>query len=67
MAATETTFALSPALAHGDILDYTSTTGMKVFKSSVEALEDRFDCSADRLRGFLDDVAMSVWYRVRLR
>ena len=57
MAATETTFALSPALAHGDILDYTSTTGMKVFKSSVEALEDRFDCSADRLRGFLDDVA----------
>jgi hypothetical protein len=48
-------FALSPALASDDIIDYTSAHGAKLYKSAIESLQtDLFDCDAQGITGFLN-------------
>ena len=47
-------FSLTPATAHGGILDYTTASGRKLYASATAKLEeDLFDCVADDLYLFL--------------
>ena len=47
-------FSLTPATAHGGILDYTTASGRKLYASATAKLEeDLFDCVADDLYSFL--------------
>jgi hypothetical protein len=48
------TFALTPAAAHSDILDYTRREHMRVYESAVMPLAgDKFDGTAENLTNFL--------------
>ena len=48
------TFSLTPATAHGGILDYSTATGRKLYENATAKLEeDQFDCIADDLYSFL--------------
>jgi hypothetical protein len=49
-------FALTPALANKDVIDMTTTAGIKLCKSIKEPLETKFDASPSKLASFLDDV-----------
>ena len=49
-------FALAPALANVDIIDFTSPNGSKIFKAGTEALSIKFDCHAENLQLFLDQL-----------
>ena len=50
-------FALTPYRAKEGILDYVTTEGRKFYDKATASLnEDRYDCKADNLRSFLQDV-----------
>ena len=48
-------FALTPALVHHGILDYSTSEGNKIYKAATRALdkENQYNCEADGLRNFL--------------
>ena len=47
-------FSLTPATAHGGILDYATTAGRKMYANATAKLDDdQFDCVADDLYSFL--------------
>ena len=39
-------FSLAPALASGEIIDFSQASGAKLFKSGIEALSTEFNCKA---------------------
>jgi hypothetical protein len=47
-------FALAPAFANPDVLNYSEQAAAKLFKSGTEALSIKFDCKPDNLQRFLD-------------
>lgn len=51
-------FALSPALAQANIIDYTTSEGMKIYSSATASLfpsdDEKFNCEPEKLLGFLD-------------
>jgi hypothetical protein len=54
MAAPAPHFALAPAFANPDVLNYSEQAAAKLFKSGTEALSIKFDCKSDNLQLFLD-------------
>ncbi|KAI2490790.1 hypothetical protein MHU86_23788 [Fragilaria crotonensis] len=54
MAAPAPHFALAPAFANPDVLNYSEQAAAKLFKSGTEALSIKFDCKPDNLQLFLD-------------
>lgn len=49
------TFALSPALATDDVIDYTSKSGETLWREATAKLcEEAFDCDANNMRDFLE-------------
>ena len=51
-------FALTPYRAKPGIIDYSTQEGRKFYDKATAALnDDRFDCKADNLRSFLQDVS----------
>lgn len=49
------TFALSPALATDDIIDYSSKAGATIWREATSKLSDEaFDCDANSMRDFLE-------------
>ena len=54
MAAQAPHFALAPAFANPDVLDYSDQSAAKLFKAGTEALSIKFDCKPDNLQLFLD-------------
>jgi hypothetical protein len=63
-------FALTPALANQEILDYNTPTGTKLFKSATEKLAIEFDCDSENLPLFLaqlrDRAAVYDWLALLL-
>ena len=53
-------FAIAPALANGDIIDFTTPGGAKLFKTGTDALASQFDCTAVDLQLFLDQLRDKV-------
>jgi hypothetical protein len=49
-------FALAPGLASGDIIDFATPAGAKLFKAGTDALPTTFDCTAVNLQLFLDQL-----------
>jgi len=49
-----TPFALAPAFVNPDVLNYSEQAASKLFKSAVEPLSIKFDCSPENLQLFLD-------------
>ena len=48
-------FALSPAMALGGLIDYTTDQGQKIFKQSIRKLsEEPFDFNTNNLHLFMD-------------
>jgi hypothetical protein len=48
-------FALTPAAAHRNILDYSTTEHAKLFRAAIAPLEgDKYDGTPEKLKGFLD-------------
>lgn len=48
-------FALSPALATDDVIDYSSKTGATIWREATAKLaEESFDCDANSMRDFLE-------------
>ena len=47
-------FALAPAFASPDILNFSEPAAAKLFKSAIEPLSIKFDCSPENLQLFLD-------------
>jgi hypothetical protein len=47
-------FALAPAFANPDILNFSEPAAAKLFKSAMESLSIKFDCSPENLQLFLD-------------
>ena len=48
-------FALSPAMALGGLIDYTTDAGQKIFKQSIRKLsEEPFDCNTNDLHLIMD-------------
>jgi hypothetical protein len=47
-------FALAPAFATPDILNFSEPAAAKLFKSAIEPLSIKFDCSPENLQLFLD-------------
>jgi hypothetical protein len=54
MAAQAIPFALVPAFANPDILNFSEPAAAKLFKSAIEPLSIKFDCSPENLQLFLD-------------
>ncbi len=54
MAAQAPHFALAPAFAYPDVLNYSDQSAAKLFKAGTEALSIKFDCKPDNLQLFLD-------------
>ena len=54
MAAPAVPFALAPAFANPDILNFAEPAASKLFKSAIEPLSIKFDCSPENLQLFLD-------------
>ena len=50
-------FALSPALANRDILDYNSVAGAKVYRGAFAPIAIEFDCKSKNLQLFLDHIS----------
>lgn len=46
-------FALSPALANREVIDYSEPSGAKLFKTATEKLASQFDCTPENLPLFL--------------
>jgi hypothetical protein len=49
-------FAIAPALANGNIIDFTTPGGAKLFKTGTDALASQFNCTAVYLQLFLDQL-----------
>jgi hypothetical protein len=49
-------FALTPAMATQDVIDYTTSTGIKLYKTIITPNETKFDGSSGKLLAFLDDI-----------
>jgi hypothetical protein len=49
-------FALAPTLASGDIIDFSTPAGAKLFKAGTDALPNTFDCTAVNLQLLLDQL-----------
>ena len=49
-------FALSPALANRDALDFTQTATAKVYKTASSPVATEFDCKPENLQLFLDQL-----------
>lgn len=49
-------FALTPAQATQDVIDLSSATGIKLYRTITAPLETKFDGSPNKLLSFLDDV-----------
>jgi hypothetical protein len=47
-------FALAPAFANPDILNYSEQSAAKLFKSGTDPVSIKFDCKPDNLQLFLD-------------
>jgi hypothetical protein len=47
-------FALAPAFANPDVLNYSDQSAAKLFKSGTDPLSIKFDCKPDNLQLFLD-------------
>jgi hypothetical protein len=47
-------FALAPAFANPDILNFSEPAAAKLFKSAIEPLSIKFNCSPENLQLFLD-------------
>lgn len=47
-------FALAPAFANPEVLNYSEQAASKLFKSAIEPLSIHFDCSPENLQLFLD-------------
>jgi hypothetical protein len=54
MAAQAVPCALAPAFANPDILNFSEPAAAKLFKSAIEPLSIKFDCSPENLQLFLD-------------
>ncbi len=54
MAAQADPIALAPAFANPDILNFSEPAAVKLFKSAIETLSIKFDCSLQNLQIFLD-------------
>jgi len=52
----EVEFALTPGQAGDAIIDYTSATGIKIYKNATAPLETKHDLSAEKLQNFLDSL-----------
>ena len=50
-------FALTPALAMPDVIDLSTSTGIKLYKKITEPLEILFDGTPAKLSSFLDSIA----------
>lgn len=66
-----TPFALAPALIYSvSIIDYTTAAGAKVYRAAVEPLATKFDCQAENLKVFLNEVndraTITGWYDILL-
>jgi hypothetical protein len=63
-------FALTPALANREILDYNDPSDTKLFKAATEKLPIEFDCSSENLPLFLaqlrDRAAVYDWLALLL-
>jgi hypothetical protein len=70
MADPDVAFALTPALANKEVLDYTTQAGTKLFKSATEKLSIEFDCDSENLPLFLaqlrDRAAIYDWLALLL-
>ena len=53
-------FALAPAFANPDVLNYSDQSAAKLFKSGTESLSIKFDCKPDNLQLFLDQARDKV-------
>ena len=64
-------FALTPALAMPDVVDLSTSTGIKLYKKITEPLETPFDGTPSKLSSFLDNVSQrardSGWNATILR
>ena len=49
-------FAVSPALAHADILDYTTSAGAKIFSRATEVLPTKFTLKTPNIRVLLNEL-----------
>lgn len=50
-------FALTPAEAITDVIDFLSASGGKLYRAATQKLDDEpFDCSTERLHAFLDQI-----------
>jgi hypothetical protein len=66
-----TPFALAPALIYSvSIIDYTTAAGANVYRAAVEPLATKFDCQAENLKVFLNEVnnrtTITGWYDILL-
>ena len=66
-----TPFALAPGLIYSvSIIDYTTAAGAKVYRAAVEPLATKFDCQAENLKVFLNEVndraTITGWYDILL-
>lgn len=53
-APTATPFSLTPAMVHHGIIDYSVTSGRKMYSSATARLsDDLYDCNSDELYAFL--------------
>jgi hypothetical protein len=69
--AAQVNFALAPALIYSvSIIDYTTAAGAKVYRSAVEPLATKFDCQAENLKVFLNELndrsTVTGWYDILL-
>ena len=55
-----THFALAPAFANPDVLNYSDQSAAKLFKSGTDPLSIKFDCKPDNLQLFLDQARDKV-------
>lgn len=53
MAAQLPVFALAPALVNNNILDYSTSTGQKIYKANAASLDIEFDLAPENLKIFL--------------
>jgi hypothetical protein len=63
-------FALTPALANREVLDFNDPADTKLFKAAAEKLPIKFDCNAENLPLFLaqlqDRAAVYDWLALLL-
>ena len=54
--AAQVPFALSPALVTNQVLDYSTSTGQKLYNAAVESLQDPYNGSEAALNIFLEQL-----------